>query len=76
MLGAEHFLADRQRALYERPRSGKVPLAVKLISEVIEARCRIGVLGADRLIVDRQLESLLAQRHALIASAESAEYLV
>jgi hypothetical protein len=73
MLGAEHFLADRQRALYERPRS---PLAVKLISEVIEARCRIGVLRADRLIVDRQLESLLAQRHALIASAESAEYLV
>ena len=54
MLGAERLLADRQRALVERPRAGKVALVLKQAGEVVEARRRIGMLGAERLLADRQ----------------------
>ena len=54
MLRAEHLLADRQRALEERPRPGKVTLGVEQAGEVVEAPCRIGMLGAERLLADCQ----------------------
>ena len=54
MLGAERLLADRQRALVERPRASEVALGLKQIGEVVEARRRIGMLGAERLLADRQ----------------------
>jgi hypothetical protein len=54
MLGAEHLLVDRQRALVERPRSPKVTLIRQQAGEVVEACRRTGVLGAEHLLVDRQ----------------------
>ena len=54
MLGAEHLLADRQRALEERPRRRKVALVLKQDGEVVEARRRIGMLGTEHLLADRQ----------------------
>ena len=54
MLGAERLLADRQRALVERPRHRKLALGLKQAGEVAEARRRIGMLGAERLLADRQ----------------------
>ena len=54
MLGAEHLLVDRQRALEERPRRRKVALVLKQDGEVVEARRRIGMLGAEYLLADRQ----------------------
>ena len=47
MLGAERLLPDRQRALIERPRAGEVALGLKQQGEVVEARRRIGMLGAE-----------------------------
>ena len=44
--GTEHFLADRQRAFQERPRPGKVTLGLEQPSEVVQAPCRIGMLGS------------------------------
>ena len=66
MLGAEHLLGDRQRALEERPR----PLVRKQQGEVVEARRRIGMLGAERLFSYRQciaekLRSLRVSRAAV-----------
>jgi hypothetical protein len=54
MLGAEHLLGDRQRALEERPRPRKVALVRKQQGEVVEARGRIWMLGAERLFSYRQ----------------------
>ena len=54
MLGAERLLADRQRALEERPRAGEVALGLKQEGEVVEARRGVGMLGAERLLADRQ----------------------
>ena len=54
MLGAEHFLVNRQRALVERPCPGKVPLGLQQVGEVVEARSRVGMLGAKHLLADRQ----------------------
>ena len=54
MLGAERLLADRQRALVERPRLSKVALVPEQDGEVVEARRRMGMLGAERLLVNRQ----------------------
>ena len=54
MVGAERLLADRQRALEERPRAGEVALGLKQAGEVVEARARYRVLGAERLLADRQ----------------------
>jgi hypothetical protein len=54
MLGAERVLADRKRALVERPRRREVALDLKQDGEVVEARRRIGMLGAERLVVNRQ----------------------
>ncbi len=42
MLGAERLLADRQRALIERPRPRKDALGLKQAGEVVGARRRIG----------------------------------
>ena len=38
----------------ERPRAGEVALGLKQAGEVVEARRRIGMLGAERLLADRQ----------------------
>ena len=54
MLGAEHLLADRQRALEERPRRREVALVLQQQGEVVEAPRRIGMLGAEHLLRDRQ----------------------
>jgi hypothetical protein len=54
MLGAEHLLADRQRAVEERPRPRKVVLVPKQDGEVVEALRRFGMLGAEPLLADRQ----------------------
>ena len=43
MLGAEHLFADRQGALVERPRPGKVALGLKQTREVVEARRRMTI---------------------------------
>ena len=53
MLGTEHLLVDRQRALEERPRPRKVALGLQQAGEVVEARRRIGMSGRD-LLADRQ----------------------
>lgn len=45
---------DCQRALIERPRARKIALVLKQIGEVVEARGRILVLGAEHLLIDRQ----------------------
>ena len=54
MVGAERLLADRQRALEERPRPGEIALGLKQEGEVVEAHRRIGMVGAERLLADRQ----------------------
>jgi hypothetical protein len=54
MLGAERLLADRQRALEERPRPHKVALGLEQEGEAGEASRRIRMLGAERLLADRQ----------------------
>jgi integrase len=54
MLGAEHLLGDRKRALVERARPRKVALVPKQEAEVVEARRSIGVLRAELLFADRQ----------------------
>jgi hypothetical protein len=53
MIGAEHLLIDRQRALQKRPRP-KVALSFKQQGEVVEADCCVGILGTQRLLADRQ----------------------
>ena len=54
MIPSKNLVSYRQRALEERLRPSKVALVMKEIGEVIEARRRIGMLGAERLLVDRQ----------------------
>jgi hypothetical protein len=54
MLGAEHLLADRQRALIERPRLRKIALDLKQAGKTVEAHRRIGMLRAEHLLADRQ----------------------
>ena len=51
---AERLLADRQRALEQRPRAGEIALGPKQAGEVVEAQRRIRVFGAERLLSDRQ----------------------
>ena len=53
MLGTEHLLVNRERALKERPRPGKVALILKQRGEVVEAHRRLGMLGAGYLFVDQ-----------------------
>src|SRR5882724_6943931 len=70
MLGAEHLLADRQRALEERPCPRKVALVRKHQGVVVEARGRVGMLGAECLFGYRQciaekLRSLRVSRAAV-----------
>ena len=38
----------------ERPRAGEVALVLKQEGEVVEARGGLGMLGAERLLADRQ----------------------
>ena len=54
MLWAERLLADRHRALVERPRASEVALGPKQEGEVVKAHRGVGMLGAERLFVDRQ----------------------
>jgi hypothetical protein len=65
--GAEHLFDDRQGALIERPRSGKVALVLQQGGEIAEARRRVGMLGAERLLTDRQ--GALIERPSLAASS-------
>jgi hypothetical protein len=53
MLGAERLFVNRQRALEERPRPGKVALDEQE-GEVVEAVRSNGMLGAKGLFADRQ----------------------
>ena len=46
MVGAERFLADRQRALEERLRRRRVALRLKQNGEVVESGPCIGMPGA------------------------------
>src|SRR6266511_2838488 len=54
MVRAGHFFMYRHRALKERPRPRKVALVVKQKGEVVEARRRVGMLGAEHLLAYRQ----------------------
>src|SRR5258708_1996531 len=54
MLGTEHPLADRQRALVEWARRRRLALGPKQASEVVEVHCRIGMLRSSYLLVDSQ----------------------
>ena len=54
VVGAEGFLADRQRSLVELLGLCVLGLAVVEACEVVEARRRIGVVGAEGLFLDRQ----------------------
>src|SRR5260370_1038855 len=54
MPAADRLLPNRQRALIERPRPGKVALGLKQVGEVVEARRRLGMLGAEDLFADCQ----------------------
>ena len=58
---------DRQRALLERPRCGKLALSPQQSGEVVEARRRIGMLRAERLLVDRQRALVERSRHCKVA---------
>ena len=74
MLGAERLFTDRQRPLEERPRPGKVALSLKQEGEVVEARRRKGMLGAERLL-ERSFEALkpsLAASSAIAPPSQSA----
>jgi hypothetical protein len=53
MLGAEHLLTDRQRALVERPCRCQVALGSEQAGKVAKAGRRIGMLWAAHLLVDR-----------------------
>jgi hypothetical protein len=54
MVRAMHLLADRERALVQRPCLSEVALGLKEESEVVEALGRAGMLAAEHLFVDRQ----------------------
>ena len=54
MLGAQHLLVNRQRALKEGPRPRKVAVVSEQAGEVVEARPRIGMLGAESPLADGQ----------------------
>jgi hypothetical protein len=49
VFGAKHFFKYRQSALHELPRTRKVTLFNKQIGKVAKARCRVGMLGTERL---------------------------
>src|SRR5580658_3114560 len=70
MFGAEHLLADRQRALVERPRARKVALVLEQEGEIVEALRRVGMLGPKHLLADRQ--RALVERPALCVGRQSA----
>jgi hypothetical protein len=53
MFGTELLLADRQGTLEDRFRACEIALFPKQPPEVIEARCRIGMLGTEDLFRDR-----------------------
>src|ERR1700730_4804506 len=54
MFGAEHFLADRKRALEERSCRRKVALITKHPGELVERRRNVGMLGAEHFLADRK----------------------
>ena len=54
VVGAEHLLANRQRALVERFRLSIVALGFAERGQVVQARGHIGVVGAERLLPDGQ----------------------
>ena len=53
MLRGEN-IPDRQRARIKRTRARKVTLAIKQGGEIVERYCCAGMLGTERLLVDRQ----------------------
>jgi hypothetical protein len=51
VFGAKHFLRNRQGALEEPPRTRNVTLALKQEGEIVKDWRRIGVLGAEHLLL-------------------------
>ena len=52
MCGTACFLVDTKGALEEWPRPYEVALGVKQEGEVVEARRRVGMLGAEHFIAN------------------------
>ena len=50
----KRLFPDRQRALEKRPRRAEIALLLKHAGEVVEARGRIRMRGAERLITQRE----------------------
>ena len=69
MLGTERFLQDRQRPLEKGPRADQIALGLKQAGEVVEARRRFGMLGAERLFAIASARSKSARDLAYAASA-------
>ena len=76
MLGVERLLNDRQRALVERPRAGKVALGLEHVCKISEARRRIGMLGAEHLIVDRQRPLVERSRSRMLLDSRSITFAI
>jgi hypothetical protein len=47
LIARAHLGGDRRRTLEKRPRPRKIALLPKQVGEVVEARCRIRMLGAE-----------------------------
>ena len=65
-----------QRALEERPRPARFALSLEAGAEVVEARCRMVMLGAERLFVYRQRaleERPRPRKVALVAWSRTSE---
>jgi hypothetical protein len=60
MLGAQHLLADRQRALLQRPGAGKVALAQQQAANIVEGGRRTGMLNAVDFELDARTAAILA----------------
>ena len=50
MVRGEGFFGDPQRALKEQPRASKIALGLKQTREIIDAFCRIGMIGSEHLL--------------------------
>jgi hypothetical protein len=64
MVMAEHFLTDPQYALEEQPCRSEIALIAKQAGKAAERIGRLGMLKAERLLVDGQ-RSLAERQRAL-----------
>ena len=67
MLGAEHLLADRQRALIQGLKGCVLPLRLIQFRQIVERGAHDGMLGAMVAFCD--LERLLCHHHGLVVLA-------